>query len=167
MRVPVPWVRWSPPPAATLLVLAYGSGLVGALWEWRAMLSEEGTRWAQPLAAGGVVLALIVMLVAGRSRRGALGFLVLGALATLGALAVLMPAAMVLIPAHSTVNGVMMGWMATWMMRPIGLLFFLPLVLVALWAAWRWLRSGPALPWRIAAAAGIVVVAVGAEVSLA
>ena len=36
---------------------------------------------------------------------------------------------------------------------------YLPIVLLAGWSAWHWLRLAPVSAWRIAAAGGVVVVA--------
>jgi len=46
------------------------------------------------------------------------------------------------------------------MMLSGALLVYLPLVLLASWSAWRWLSQDPVNWWRLAAAFGIVVVAI-------
>jgi len=46
------------------------------------------------------------------------------------------------------------------MMSSGALLVYLPLVLLASWSAWRWLIQEPLNWWRLAAALGIVVVAI-------
>jgi len=46
------------------------------------------------------------------------------------------------------------------MMSSGALLVYLPLVLLASWSAWRWLSQEPVKWWRLAAALGIVVVAI-------
>ena len=47
------------------------------------------------------------------------------------------------------------------MMSSAALLAYVPLGLLAGWAAWRWLSLAPLSAWRLAAALGIVVVAIG------
>lgn len=47
------------------------------------------------------------------------------------------------------------------MMSSTALLAYVPLVLLASWAPWRWLLLAPLSAWRLAAALGIVIVAIG------
>ena len=53
----------------------------------------------------------------------------------------------------------MAGLMQSMMSRG-ALLAYLPLVLLAAWGAWRWLSQAPINWWRLAAALGIVGVAI-------
>lgn len=56
-------------------------------------------------------------------------------------------------------SALMAGLMRS-MMSSGALLAYLPLVLLAAWAAWRWLSLARFNPWRLAAGFGIVLVAV-------
>ena len=56
-------------------------------------------------------------------------------------------------------SGLMVGLMQSMMTRG-ALLAYVPLVLLAAWGAWRWLSLKPVNWWRLAAALGIVVVAI-------
>jgi hypothetical protein len=47
-----------------------------------------------------------------------------------------------------------------------GILFALPLLVLALWAAWLWLRAGAFEEWRVAVAGGLAVLAVGVLVDV-
>jgi hypothetical protein len=55
-------------------------------------------------------------------------------------------------------SALMAGLMRS-MMSSGALFAYVPLVLLAAWAAWRWLSQARISPWRLAAALGIVVVA--------
>ena len=54
----------------------------------------------------------------------------------------------------------LMAWFMGVVMTRSAIGLYLPILLLASWAAWRWLRLAPVSAWRIAAALGVVVVAV-------
>jgi hypothetical protein len=142
-------------PAVALLALAYTLGVAGTLWDWHDHLIGPGTQPPHLVIDLGGLIVLGVLAFSGktdlRSRSFAALYVLLGlvALVALGPFVVMMAA-----PRSALMAGLMRS-----MMSSGALLAYVPLVLLAAWAAWRWLTLAPFTTWRLAAAVGIVVVA--------
>jgi hypothetical protein len=142
-------------PAVALLALAYTLGVAGTLWDWHDHLIGPGTQPPHLVIDLGGLIVLGVLAFSGktdlRSRSFAALYVLLGlvALVALGPFVVMMAA-----PRSALMAGLMRS-----MMSSGALLAYVPLVLLAAWAAWRWLTLAPFTTWRFAVAVGIVVVA--------
>lgn len=136
-------------------------GVAGALWDWREHLIGGGIQPPHFLQDAGGILALAVLAFAGQSRFRQRS-LVAGVLLSAVALIIFGPFALMMFFPRTAFTHAFMSVIMT----GAGLGLLLPLLVLAGWAAWRWLRTGPILAWRIAAAAGLVVVAVGTVVDL-
>ena len=140
-----------------LLLAAYCLGVAGTLWDWRE--HSIGTSLQAPhlvIDVGGL-LAIGVLAFSDWSRLSNSAFVVIYALLALVVLIALGPFLLRMAAPRSQ----LMASLMRWVMTRGALLIELPIVLLAAWAAWRWLRLAPLNAWRIAAAIGVVVVVVG------
>lgn len=137
-------------------------GVAGALWDWREHLIGGGIQPPHFLQDAGGVLALAVLAFAGRPRFRARSFLILCVLLVAVLFIIFGPFALMMFFPRTAFTAAFMRVMMT----DAGLSLMVPLLVLAGWAAWRWLRTGPILAWRIAGAAGLVVVAVGTLIDL-
>lgn len=140
-----------------LLALAYGLGVVGTAWDWYEHLIGPGTQPPHVLIDLGGLLVLGVLAFSGKIDPRSRSFTILYVLLVLVALIGLGPfVLMMAAPRSQLMASLMRG-----MMSGGALLVYVPLVLLAIWSAWRWLSLAAIRWWRLAAALGIVVVAVG------
>lgn len=142
--------------AVHLLALAYLMGVAGSLWDWRDHLIGASNQLPHVAIDVGGLLAIGVLAfsewkeVSNRTLVALYALLIIVVLLAFGPF-VLMRAA-----PHSAFMRLFMSWAMT----KGALSIEVPIVLLAGFAAWRWLRLAPVNAWRVAAASGVVVVAV-------
>lgn len=81
----------------------------------------------------------------------------------LGALSIVL--ALVLAARRTPFSSLMQSYMGS-LRTTGGIPFALPLLALALWAAWLWLRAGEFEGWRLAVAGGLTILAVGVIVDV-
>jgi hypothetical protein len=138
------------------LLAAYLLGVAGTLWDWREHFLGVSSQAPHVVIDAGGLLAIGVLAFTGWakiSRAEITGFYVLLALV---ALITLSPFVLMMSAPHSRLMAVFMQFGMT--RSALGL--YLPIVLLAGWAAWHWLGLAPVGAWRLAAALGVVVVAI-------
>jgi hypothetical protein len=139
-----------------LLALAYALGVAGTLWDWREHLLGTGIQQPHLLIDLGGLLVLLVLALSGKVDFRSRSFTALYVLLVVVALIAFGPFVLMMVaPKSALMSGLMQS-----MMSRGALLTYLPLVLLAGWAAWRWLSQASLDWWRLAAALGIVVVAI-------
>jgi hypothetical protein len=144
------------PKPVELLALAYGLGVAGTLWDWREHLLGPGTQPPHLLIDLGGLLVLSVLAFSGRMDFRSRSFTALYVLLVLVVLVSLGPFVLMMAAPRSS----LMASLMSSMMSSRALLAYVPLVLLASWSAWHWLSQTRVNWWRLAAALGIVVVAV-------
>jgi len=155
MGVP-PAPKFREPTAIELLAFAYALGVAGTLWDWREHLLGPGTQPPHLVIDLGGLLVISTLAFSGkidlRSRTfiGLYVLLVLVVLVAIGPFVLMMAA-----PKSALMASLMRS-----MMSNGALLVYVPLVLLASWSGWRWLSQDRLNWWRLAAAFGIVVVAI-------
>lgn len=138
-----------------MLALAYALGVAGTLWDWREHLLGPGTQPPHLVIDLGGLFVLLVLALSGKVDFRSRSFAALYVLLVVVALVAFGPFVLMMAAPRSAL---MAGLMQSMMSRG-ALLAYLPLVLLAGWAAWRWLSLDTTNWWRLAAALGIVVVA--------
>jgi hypothetical protein len=144
------------PKAVELLVLAYALGLAGTLWDWREHLLGPGTQPPHLVIDLGGLLVLAVLAFSGKMDYRSRSFIALYVLLVVVVLISLGPFVLMMAAPRS---GLMASLMRS-MTSSRAVLVYIPLVLLASWSAWHWLSQTRVNTWRLAAALGIVVVAV-------
>ncbi len=144
------------PKPVELLALAYALGVAGTLWDWREHLLGPGTQPPHLLIDLGGLLVLSVLAFSGRMDFRSRSFTALYILLVLVVLISLGPFVLMMAAPRSS----LMASLMSSMMSSRALLAYIPLVLLASWSAWHWLSQTRVNWWRLAAALGIVVVAV-------
>jgi hypothetical protein len=144
------------PKPVELLALAYGLGVAGTLWDWREHLLGPGTQPPHLLIDLGGLLVLAVLAFSGRMDFRSRSFTALYILLVLVVLISLGPFVLMMAAPRSS----LMASLMSSMMSSRALLAYAPLVVLAGWSAWHWLSQTRVNWWRLAAALGIVVVAV-------
>ncbi len=144
------------PKPVELLALAYALGVTGTLWDWREHLLGPGTQPPHLLIDLGGLLVLSVLAFSGRMDFRSRSFTALYILLVLVVLISLGPFVLMMAAPRSS----LMASLMSSMMSSRALLAYIPLVLLASWSAWHWLSQTRVNWWRLAAALGIVVVAV-------
>lgn len=144
------------PKPVELLALAYGLGGAGTLWDWREHLLGPGTQPPHLLIDLGGLLVLAVLAFSGRMDFRSRSFIALYILLVLVVLISLGPFVLMMAAPKSS----LMASLMSSMMSSRALLVYAPLVVLAGWSAWHWLSQRRVNWWRLAAALGIVVVAV-------
>lgn len=125
------------------------------MWDWHDHLVGSGTQPPHLLIDLGGLIVLGVLAFSDRADLRSRSFTVLYVLLVLVALVALGPFVLMMAAPRSDL---MVGLMRS-MMSSGALFAYVPLLLLAGWAAWRWLSLAPIRAWRLAAVAGIVVVA--------
>jgi len=141
-------------------------GMVGWIWDWQGHLNGvtlQAAHIAMDLGALAIVLALVV---AARGTPFRSAFLISYMLLTMAALVVLGPMVLMDLYSRSTVAATLMQAYMRSLRTTGGIPFALPLLAMALWAAWLWLRAGAFEGWRVAVAAGLAVLVVGVLVDV-
>ncbi len=144
------------PKAIELLAFAYALGVAGTLWDWREHLLGAGTQPPHFVIDLGGLLVISTLAFSGRIDLRSRTFIALYVLLVLVVLVALGPFVLMMAAPRSDLLASLMHSM----MSSGALLAYLPLVLLASWSAWRWLSQNPVNWWRLAAAFGIVVVAI-------
>src|SRR5712692_4015616 len=144
------------PKPVELLVLAYALGVAGTVWDWRQHLLGPGTQPAHFVIDLGGLLVLAVLAFSGKMEYRPRSFTALYILLVLVVLISLGPFVLMMAAPRSS----LMASLMSSMMSSRALLAYIPLVLLASWSAWHWLSQTRVNWWRLAAALGIVVVAV-------
>lgn len=145
--------------AGTLLMALLG--VVGWIWDWQGHLNGvilQGAHIAMDLGALMTVLALIV---AARRTPFRSASLVSYVLLIMVVLVVLGPMVLMGLYRRSAAAATLMQAYMGSLRTTGGIPFALPLLALALWAAWLWLRAGAFEVWRVAVAAGLAVLAAG------
>lgn len=142
--------------AVALLPLAYALGVAGTLWDWHDHLVGPGTQTPHVVIDLSGLVVLGVLAFSGKADLRSRSFTVLYVLLVLVALVALGPVVLMM----AVPRGALMAGLMRSMMSSGALLAYVPLVVLAGWAAWRWLSLAPFRAWRLAAVAGIVLVAV-------
>lgn len=138
-----------------LLLAAYVLGVAGTLWDWREHSLGLINQAPHLVIDVGGLLAIGVLAFTGWAKISRMEVVAFYTLLALVALITLGPFALMMTARHSQVMAALMQFGMT--RSAIGL--YLPIVLLAGWAAWHWLRLAPVSAWRIAAALGVVMVA--------
>jgi hypothetical protein len=144
------------PTAIELLALAYALGVAGTLWDWREHLLGPGTQPPHLVIDLGGLLVISALAFSGRIDLRSRTFIALYVLLVLVVLVAFGPFILMMAAPRSALMASLMHSM----MSSGALLAYLPLVLLASWSAWRWLSQDTLIWWRLAAAFGIVVVAI-------
>jgi len=140
-----------------LLLAAYGLGVAGTLWDWREHYVGVSLQAPHLMIDVGGLFAIGVLGFSDYQRLGKGASLVIYTLLALVVLIATGPFLLMMVAPHSQ----LMASLKAWGMTRGAMLIELPIVLHAGWAAWRWLRLAPLQTWRIAAAIGVVIVALG------
>jgi len=144
------------PKAIELLAFAYALGVAGTLWDWREHLVGPGTQPPHLVIDLGGLLVISALAFSGRIDLRSRTFIAMYVLLVLVVLVAFGPFVLMMAAPRSA----LMASLMRSMMSSGALVVYLPLVLLASWSAWRWLSQDTLNWWRIAAAFGIVVVAV-------
>jgi hypothetical protein len=144
------------PKPVELLALAYALGVAGTVWDWRQHLLGPGTQPPHFVIDLGGLLVLAVLAFSSKMDFRSRSFTALYVLLVLVVLISLGPFVLMMAAPRSALMASLMHSM----MSSGALLVFLPLVLLASWSAWHWLSQTRVNWWRLAAALGIVVVAI-------
>ncbi len=143
------------PTSLELLVFGYALGFLGTVWDWWEHLVGPGTQPPHLVIDTGGFVVLGTLAFASKVQLRGRSFAALGLLLIIATLIAVGPfALMMLAPTSSLMASLMQA-----MMSSGALLAYIPLVVLASWAAWQWLSHGTTSVSRIAAAVGIVVVA--------
>lgn len=144
------------PKPIELLAFAYALGVAGTLWDWREHLVGPGTQPPHLVIDLGGLLVISVLAFSGRIDLRSRTFIALYVLLILVVLVAFGPFVLMMAAPRSALMASLMHSL----MSSGALLVYLPLVLLASWSAWRWLSQDTLNWWRMAAAFGIVVVAI-------
>jgi hypothetical protein len=143
--------------AVVLLAVAYALGVVGTIWDWYEHLIGPGTQPPHVIIDLGGLLVLGVLAFSGKTDFRSRSFMALYVLLVVVALIGLGPFVLMMAAPRSDLMASLMHSM----MSSGALLAYVPLVLLASWSAWRWLSLSELNWWRVGAALGIVIVALG------
>ena len=143
------------PKPVELLALAYALGAAGTLWDWRQHLLGPGTQPPHFVIDLGGLLVLAVLAFSGKMDYRSRSFTALYVLLVLVVLISLGPFVLMMAAPRSA----FMASLMRSMMSSGALLAYIPLVVLASWSALHWLSQNSVKWWRLAAALGIVVVA--------
>jgi hypothetical protein len=139
-----------------LLSAAYLVGVTGTLWDWRAHFLGVTSQAPHLVIDVAGLMAIAVLAFTGWAKISRAEIVAFYALLTVVALITLGPFALMMTARHSQLMATLMQFGMT--RSAIGL--YVPVVLLAAWAAWHWLNLAAVTAWRVAASLGVVVVAV-------
>ena len=138
-----------------LLLTAYLMGLAGTLWDWHEHFVGLSNQAPHLVIDVGGLLAIGVLAFTSWAKISRTEIFAFYALIGLVALISFGPFVLMVTARHSQLMAAFMEFGMT--RSAVGL--YVPIVLLAGWAAWRWLRLSPVTAWRLAAALGVVIVA--------
>ena len=139
-----------------LLMAAYLLGVAGTLWDWHEHYLGISNQVPHLVIDVGGLLAIGVLAFSDWTRISQRTFVALYALLVLVVLIALGPFVLMMVAPHSQ----FMAFFMSSVMTRGALIVELPIVLLAAWAAWHWLKLAAVNAWRICAAFGVVVIAV-------
>ena len=142
--------------AVHLLALAYLMGVAGSLWDWHEHLIGVSNQFPHVVIDVGGLLAIGVLAFSGWQEVSNRTLVALYTLLVIVVLLAFGPLVLMMTAPHSGFMRLFMSWAMTRGALSIELV----IVVLAGFAAARWVRLAPLAAWRIAAAAGVVVVAV-------
>lgn len=142
--------------AVHLLAIAYLVGVAGSLWDRHEHLIGASNQFSHVAIDVGGLLAIGVLAFSEWKEVGNRTLVALYALLIIVVLLAFGPFVLMRAAPHSAFMRLFMSWAMT----RGALSIEVPIVLLAGFAAWRWLRLAPVNAWRVAAASGVVVVAV-------
>ena len=141
-------------------------GMVGWIWDWQGHLNGVTLQAAHIIMDIGALVIVLALVVAARRTSLRSAFLISYLLLIMAALVVLGPMVLMGLYSRSTVAAALMqGYMGS-LRTTGGIPSALPLLALALWAVWLWLRTGTFQGWRVAVAGGLAVLAVGVLVDV-
>ena len=155
MAVP-PAPKFREPKPIELLAFAYALGVAGTLWDWREHLLGPGTQPPHLVIDLGGLLVISTLAFSGKIDLRSRTFIALYVLLVLVVLVAIGPFVLMVAAPRSALMASLMHAM----MSSGALLVYVLLVLLASWSGWRWLSQDRLNWWRLAAAFGIVVVAI-------
>ncbi|HEY8695254.1 MAG TPA: hypothetical protein VIR57_21200 [Chloroflexota bacterium] len=139
-----------------LLMAAYLLGVAGTLWDWHEHYLGISNQVPHLVIDVGGLLAIGVLAFSDWTRISQRTFVALYALLVVVVLIALGPFVLMMVAPHSQ----FMAFFMSSVMTRGALIVELPIVLLAAWAAWHWLKLAAVNAWRICAAFGVVVIAV-------
>jgi hypothetical protein len=139
-----------------LLMAAYLLGVAGTLWDWHEHYLGISNQVPHLVIDVGGLLAIGVLAFSDWTRISQRTFVALYALLVVVVLIALGPFVLMMVASHSQ----FMAFFMSSVMTRGALIVELPIVLLAAWAAWHWLKLAAVNAWRICAAFGVVVIAV-------
>ena len=142
--------------AMHLLALAYLMGVAGSRWDWHEHLIGAANQFPHVVIDVGGLLAIGVLAFSEWKEVSNRTLVALYALLIIVVLLAFGPFVLMMAAPHSAFMRLLMSWAMT----RGALSIEVPIVVLAGFAAWRWLRLAPVTAWRVAAATGVVVVAV-------
>ena len=142
--------------AIHLLALAYLLGVAGTLWGWHEHMIGVSNQVPHLVMDIGGLFAIGVLAFSQWKEVNNRTLTVIWALLVVVMLLAFGPFVLMMTAPHSQLMRSFMGWAMT----RGALTIELPIIVLAGFAAWRWLRLEPLTAWRIAAASGVVVVAI-------
>jgi len=148
--------KFREPKPIELLAFAYALGVAGTLWDWREHLLGPGTQPPHLVIDLGGLLVISTLAFSGKIDLRSRTFIALYVLLVLVVLVAIGPFVLMMAAPKSA----LMASLMRSMMSNGALLVYVPLVLLASWSGWRWLSQDRLNWWRLAAAFGIVVVAI-------
>jgi len=139
-----------------LLMAAYLLGVAGTLWDWHEHYLGISNQVPHLVIDVGGLLAIGVLAFSDWTRISQRTFVALYVLLVLVVVIALGPFVLMMVAPHSQ----FMAFFMSSVMTRGALIVELPIVLLAAWAAWLWLKLAAVNAWRICAAFGVVVIAV-------
>lgn len=139
-----------------LLMAAYLLGVAGTLWDWHEHYLGISNQVPHLVIDVGGLLAIGVLAFSDWTRISQRTFVALYVLLVLVVVIALGPFVLMMVAPHSQ----FMAFFMSSVMTRGALIVELPIVLLAAWAAWHWLKLAAVNAWRICAAFGVVVIAV-------
>lgn len=149
-----------------ILVIANVLGAVGWVLDWQGHLNGVTLQAAHVAMDVGALAIVLALVVAVRRTSFRSSFLISYLLLVLVALVVLGPVVLMGLYRRSALAATLMQAYMGSLRATGGIPFALPLLALALWAAWLWLRAGALEGWRVAVVGGLAALAVGVLVDV-
>lgn len=155
-----PWVLAAGLLAANLI------GTLGWVWDWYGHLGGVTIQAAHLLMDVGALAVIVALVVVARRAPFRSAAVVSYLLLLLVAILVLGPITLMGLYQRSTVAARLMQAYMGSLESTGGIPFAVPLLALALWAGWLWLRTGRLEVWRVVVSAGLAVLALGVVVDV-